>query len=64
MDALLQTMGLTSAEMVQFVALGLILLVGLVVLRVIFRMTAALFRVGCFAALLLLAAVLALSMFG
>lgn len=64
MEALAELLGLTAAGLTQLIILGAILLVALLVLRVIFRLTATLFRVGCFGILLIVAAVFFLQLFG
>ncbi|MFQ5400068.1 MAG: hypothetical protein ACE5E7_10770 [Anaerolineae bacterium] len=62
MDAILNSIGLTSGELSQLVVLGVILLVGLFLLRIVFKLTATLFRVGCFAILFIVAAVFILNL--
>ncbi|HEX6383800.1 MAG TPA: hypothetical protein VF177_03940 [Anaerolineae bacterium] len=64
MDALAELLGLTAADLTQLIILGVILLVALLVLRVIFRLTTTLFRLGCFGILLIVAAVFFLQLFG
>lgn len=63
MDSLLETIGLTSGELTQLIVLAGILIVGLFLARVALKLTAALFRIGCFAVILIVAAVFALKMF-
>ena len=64
MDALAEVLGLAAADLTQLIILGVILLVALLVLRVVFRLTATLFRVGCFGVLLILAAVFFIRLLG
>jgi hypothetical protein len=60
MDALSELVGLTSAELSQLLVLGVVLFVGLVLARVALKLTAALFRMGCFFILLIVLAVFVL----
>lgn len=46
---------LSSAEIITLVILSVLLLAGLIALRVIFKLTATLFRVGCFVIFLIVA---------
>lgn len=62
MDELLNTIGLASGELTQIVILAVVLLVGLFLLRVLFKLTATLFRVGCFAILFIVAAVFVMNL--
>ncbi|MEJ2750622.1 MAG: hypothetical protein P8183_22360 [Anaerolineae bacterium] len=62
MDELLNSIGLASGEVTQLIILAVVLLVGLVLLRVLFKLTATLFRVGCFAILFIVAAVFVLNL--
>lgn len=64
MDALAEVLGLAAGDLVQLIILGGILLVALLILRVVFRLTATLFRVGCFGILLILAAIFVLRVLG
>lgn len=64
MDAFSGVLGLNTAELTQLLILGVVLLVGLFVLRVAFKLTATLFRVGCFGILLIVAAVYILRLLG
>jgi hypothetical protein len=61
MDTLLEFIGLTSAEFTRIVVLGIILLVILIVGRVALKLTATLFKIGCFAILLIVGAVYIIS---
>ena len=61
MDTLLEMIGLTSAELSRIVTLAIILLVLLIVGRVALKLTATLFRVGCFTILLIVGAVYVIS---
>ena len=47
MDALTELIGLTSQEFMQLVIVGIILVVGLFILRAAFKLTATLLRMGC-----------------
>jgi hypothetical protein len=62
MDELLNSIGLASGEVTQLIILAVVLLVGLFLLRVLFKLTATLFRVGCFAILFIVAAVFVLNL--
>ncbi|MCP4425091.1 MAG: hypothetical protein GY803_11395 [Chloroflexi bacterium] len=62
MSELLASLGLTSGELTQLITLGVILLIGLFLARMLFKLTATLFRVGCFAALFIVAAVFVLNL--
>ncbi|MEM7336587.1 MAG: hypothetical protein AAF490_31195 [Chloroflexota bacterium] len=48
MEAISELIGLTNQELIQLVVVGVILLIGLFVLRAAFKLTATLLRVGCF----------------
>jgi len=61
MDALLEFIGLTSAELTRIVTLGIILLVILIVGRVALKLTATLFKIGCFTILLIVGAIYIIS---
>ncbi len=56
MTALLDSIGLASSDVTQLVILAVTLLVGLFLLRMAFKLTAALFRVGCLAILFIVGA--------
>lgn len=60
MESLLASLGLTMGELIGMAILAVALLVGLFLLRIIFRLTKNLFRLGCFVILLLVGAVLVL----
>ncbi len=62
MSELLNSIGLASGEVTQLIILAVVLLVGLFLLRVLFKLTATLFRVGCFAILFIVAAVFVLNL--
>lgn len=62
MEALLNSIELTSGEFTQIIILALVLLVGLFVLRVAFKLTASLFRLGCLGVLFILAAFFVLNL--
>jgi hypothetical protein len=55
MESLLQQIGVTSGQVVQLITLAAVLLVGLLALRLFFKLTAALLRVGCLLILLIVA---------
>ncbi|MEM7113199.1 MAG: hypothetical protein AAF614_12260 [Chloroflexota bacterium] len=63
MDALLDAIGLTGAELTQILVVIAVLVVALIVLRTMFRLTAALFRAGCFVVVLVGIALLMLYLF-
>lgn len=63
MDTLLDAIGLTSAELTQILIVIAVLLVVLFVIRTMFRLTAALFRAGCFVIVLVGVALLMLYLF-
>jgi len=56
MESLLAPLGITVAELTQLVILAVVLLFGLFFLRVAFKMTMSLLRVGCAGVLLIVAA--------
>jgi hypothetical protein len=62
MSDLLNSIGLASGEVTQLIVLAVVLLVGLFLLRLVFKLTATLFRVGCFAILFIVAAVFVLNL--
>lgn len=62
MNDLLNSIGLASGEVTQLIVLAVVLLVGLFLLRMLFKLTATLFRVGCFAILFIVAAVFVLNL--
>ncbi len=62
MTGFLTSLGLSSGELTQLIVLGAALLVGLFLLRMVFKLTATLFRVGCFAVLFIVAAVFVLNL--
>jgi hypothetical protein len=57
MDALSGLIGVTSAELTQLIILSVVLLVGLFLARTILKLTATLFRIGCFFIALIVLAV-------
>ena len=62
MNDLLKAIGLASGEVTQLIVLAVVLLVGLFLLRLMFKLTATLFRVGCFAVLFIVAAVFVMNL--
>ena len=63
MDALSELIGLTSQELIQLVIVGIILLVGLFILRAAFKLTATLLRLGCIGIVIIVALMFALQVF-
>jgi len=64
MDGIAQLVGVDVAQLTQLLTLGVILLVGLFVLRTVFKLTAAIFRIGCFGIIFIVAAVFILQLLG
>ncbi len=64
MESIAQLIGLNAAELMQLLMLAGILLVGLFVLRAVMKLTATIFRIGCFGILFIVAAVFLLQLFG
>ncbi len=62
MADLLTSFGLTSGELTTMITLAVALLVGLFLVRTLFKLTATLFRVGCFAVLFVVTAVFVLNL--
>jgi hypothetical protein len=63
MDVLAELLGLLPGELMQLIILGIVLFVGLILVRVLFRLTATLFRLGCFFILLIVGGVFFLRLF-
>ncbi|MEZ4510918.1 MAG: hypothetical protein R3C62_03500 [Chloroflexota bacterium] len=63
MDALLDAIGLTSGDLTQILVIIAILLVGLFVVRGMFRLTATLFRLGCLVVIIIAVLMLWLKLF-
>ncbi|RMG90025.1 MAG: hypothetical protein D6706_20355 [Chloroflexi bacterium] len=61
METIANFLGLTVSELTQLIILVIVLIAGLILLRVLFKLTAALFRLGCFLILLIVTAVLIIS---
>ena len=61
MDALLN---METAELTRLVIIALVLLVGLFLARLAFKLTASLMRIGCLAVFLIVAAIALMQMFG
>ncbi len=55
---------LSSGEIISLVILSILLLVGLIAVRVMFKLTATLFRVGCFVIFVIVAGAAAFLYFG
>ena len=55
---------LSSGEIISLVILSIVLLVGLIAVRVMFKLTATLFRVGCFFIFVVVAGAAAFLYFG
>ena len=64
MDSIAQLVGLNAAELTQLIILAAVLIVGLFVLRTVLKLTAAIFRIGCFGIIFIVAAVFFLQLFG
>ena len=62
MNELLNSIGLASGEVTQLIILAVVLLVGLFLVRTFFKLTATLFRVGCFAIFFIVAAVFVINL--
>ena len=56
MTELLNAIGLASSEMTQLIILAVVLLIGLFLVRTLFKLTKAVFRMGCFIILFIVAA--------
>jgi hypothetical protein len=63
MDAFPQILGLTGQEITQLAILAVALLIGLFLLRLAFRLTATLLRVGCIGIFIIVALVFAFQLF-
>jgi hypothetical protein len=63
MDALLDSIGLTGGELTNILIIIAVLLVGLFLVRAMFRLTATLFRLGCFVVILIAVVMLWLNLF-
>ena len=63
MEAISQGLGLTVAQFTQLLVLAATLGIGLVLLRVFLKLTAAIFRTGCIGIVLLIAAFYVFSIF-
>ena len=63
MEAFPQILGLTGQEIVQLAILTAVLLVGLFLLRLAFRLTATLLRIGCFGIVIIIALVFMYQLF-
>jgi hypothetical protein len=57
MDGIAEFLGINGEQLTQIVTLGVVLLILLVVGRVALKLTATLFKVGCFTILLIVGAV-------
>ncbi|MCA9936754.1 MAG: hypothetical protein H6662_05240 [Ardenticatenaceae bacterium] len=64
MDAFAEMLGVTAQDLTQLLILVVVLVVGWFLLRLFFKLTAAVFRVGCFGILLIIGAVYVLQLFG
>lgn len=64
MEQIAQLIGISAAELTQLLILAAVLVVGLVLLRTALKLTAALFRIGCFGILLIVAAVFIFQLLG
>jgi hypothetical protein len=63
MEALSELVGLTSGELTQLLVIGVVLFVGLVLARIALKLTATLFRMGCFFILLIVLGVFVIRLF-
>ena len=57
MEELAQLIGLTAEELTQLLTIGIVLVILLMVGRAALKLTAALFKMGCFAIILIVGAV-------
>ncbi|MCP5101349.1 MAG: hypothetical protein GY943_37865 [Chloroflexi bacterium] len=64
MESIAQLVGLEVAQLTQLLTLGVVLLVLLVVLRIVLKLTATIFKVGCFGILFIVVAVFVLQLLG
>lgn len=62
MEGLAELLGVSGAQLTQLIMLAVVLFIGLVLLRVFLKLTATLFRIGCFGIILLVTAVYVLSL--
>jgi hypothetical protein len=62
MEALSELIGITGPELTRLIYLGVILLILLIVGRMALKLTATLFRVGCFTIFLIVGAVYLISL--
>lgn len=63
MESFPQILGLTSQEFIQLVILAIGLLIGLFILRAIFKLTATVLRMGCIGIALIVGVILLLQLF-
>ena len=64
MDSIAQLIGLNAAELTQLAILGVVLIVGLFILRTVMKLTATIYLIGCFGVIFIVAAVFLLQLFG
>jgi len=64
MDAIAQLIGVTVQELTQLFILVVVLVVGWFLLRLFLKLTATVFRVGCFGILLIIGAIYVLQLLG
>ncbi len=57
-------LNMETAELTRLVVVGVVLLVGLFLARMAFKLTASLMRIGCLAIFLIVAAIALMQMFG
>ena len=62
MDTILETLGLTSGELIQLLVLGVALMIVLFLARLAFKLTATLIRIGCIGIILIVAVVFILNL--
>jgi len=63
MEAFTELIGLTNQEFIQLVIVGIILVVGLFILRAAFKLTATLLRIVCIGIVVIVALMFALQVF-
>ncbi len=64
MDGIAQLVGVSTQELTQLLTLVVILVIGWFLLRLFLKLTAAVFRMGCFGIILVVAAVYVLQLLG
>ena len=64
MEALAELLGMESQELIRLFIVGALLSVGVFSMRVVFKMAKSMVKIGCFASILVLAAIYLLSILG